>query len=136
MSEYLPEIKNNTIFYDGSCPFCFSWVRIIRFIDRKYILNFCTLQSSEAASLLKEHNAIPSDETVLFINNGQLFEKSDAVLKIISLIGFPVNVLLVFKLISRKNRDKLYDFVARNRFRLSGKNNYCEIPDKVSKPLD
>jgi len=119
--------KQITVFYDGSCSFCSTCVNLIKRFDRRKHININTLQSAELALLFKKLSSIPPADTVLLLYNKKLYEKSDAILKIISLIGFPLNTLSIFYIVPRKYRDKLYDIIAKNRYLFAGKNNTCAI---------
>jgi predicted DCC family thiol-disulfide oxidoreductase YuxK len=61
--------------------------------------------------------------------NGRVLAKSDAALAVAQhLAGFP-RLLRFARLIPRPMRDRLYDWIARNRYRLFGRIDTCERPD-------
>lgn len=63
--------------------------------------------------------------SILLVENGQMHEKSDAVLKIASRLRFPWNLAAAFRIIPRKLRDQVYGYVAKNRYGWFGKKDSC-----------
>ncbi|MFP3490955.1 DCC1-like thiol-disulfide oxidoreductase family protein, partial [Staphylococcus sp. SIMBA_130] len=56
--------------------------------------------------------------------------KSEAALSIIQQLGGWFKLLLVFHLFPRSIRDRLYDEVAKHRYKWFGKKESCMIPTK------
>ena len=72
-------------------------------------------------------------DTVLFKVNDQVYTKSTAVFKIINSIGGIIKLFLVFNLLPRRFNDWIYSKVAKNRFKIFGKLDKCDI-SKFNKP--
>jgi predicted DCC family thiol-disulfide oxidoreductase YuxK len=72
-------------------------------------------------------------DTVLFRNNDQVYTKSTAVFKIIKSIGGFWRVFLVFDLLPTSFSDFIYKKIAKNRYKLFGKLEQCDI-SKFNKP--
>ena len=122
------------ILFDGVCKLCHAWVRFILRFDRNEKVKLCAAQSKTGQALLKQFNyPIQDFESMLYFENKQCFEKSDAYFKIMSTLGFPWKVLLIFRLIPRPVSDWFYDLVARNRYRLFGKYDQCIVPNPEQK---
>ena len=114
------------ILYDGICNLCNSSVRFILKHDTREKFLFSSLQSDASKKLLLHLNyKIIEMNSILLVENGQIHEKSDAVLKIASGLSFPWNLSAAFRILPRKVRDSIYDFVARNRYRWFGKRDSC-----------
>ena len=114
------------VLFDGICNLCNSSVRFILKHDTREELLFSSLQSDASKNLLLHLNyKIRQLNTILVIEDGQILEKSDAVLKIASRLKFPWNLAAAFGILPRKIRDSVYDFVARNRYRWFGKKDKC-----------
>ena len=121
-----PEI----IFFDGHCILCNRTVDFLLRKDRKQRLKYASLQSDLSRTFLLQINAQAlKEDTVIFYHKGQLLVRSDAVLKIAGILGFPYSILIVFKIIPRGWRDHIYDYIARNRFSWFGRNSTCRMPD-------
>ena len=114
------------ILYDGICNLCNSSVRFILKHDTREKFLFSSLQSDASKNLLLHLNyKIIEMNSILLVENGQIHEKSDAVLKIASGLSVPWNLSAAFRILPRKVRDSIYDFVARNRYRWFGKKDSC-----------
>jgi len=114
------------ILYDGICNLCNSSVRFILKHDTREKFLFSSLQSDASKKLLLHLNyKIIEMNSILLVENGQIHEKSDAVLKIASELRFPWKLTASFRVLPRKVRDSIYDFVARNRYGWFGKKDSC-----------
>ncbi len=67
-------------------------------------------------------------DTIVFETEGRLFEKSDAVLKIFSALPWFIRWMKVFRFLPLSWRDKIYDVIAKNRYRWFGRNDQCALP--------
>ena len=122
------------VYYDGICGLCDFFVNLIVKIDSKGILKFSSLQGESGQKLLKDLN-YDSDElnTVLFRANDQVYTKSTAVFRIIKTIGGLWNVFLILNLLPTSFTDFMYKKIAKNRYKLFGKLDQCDI-SKFNKP--
>lgn len=117
------------IVFDGVCNFCNSFVNFVLERDPQGQFKFGTLQSSPAQQILQHFQLATDDyETFLLIEQGRLFTKSTAALKILKHLGFPWTLLWIFIIIPSSLRDLMYDFVARHRYRWMGKSESCRVP--------
>ena len=103
------------VFFDGDCGLCHVVVGNLLRLDKKKQLKFASLKGETAKSYLNHQDL--SHPTVIYMCDGKVFKKSDAVLKLLTdFKGVYVGFALLF-LMPRKFRDFLYDVVARNRYR-------------------
>jgi len=89
------------------------------------------LQSDKAKRLLqssqiKPIHAVDSD-TVILYHDGTLWKRSEAVLEIFKILGGIWRLMLPLQYLPLAWRDKLYNFVARNRYRWFGRRYQCTI---------
>ena len=114
------------VLFDGICNLCNSSVRFILKHDTREQFLFSSLQSDASEKLLLHLNyKIRQMNSILLVENGQIHEKSDAVLKIASGMRFPWNLAAVFRILPQKLRDTIYDYVAKNRYKWFGKKDNC-----------
>jgi len=119
------------VLFDGACVLCNRSVDFLLKTDRKNRLKFASLQSNIAASILKPIKYQPlTENTIIFIDEGRLFLKSTAVLRIAGYLGFPYSAIAIFRIIPRPLRDGIYDFIARNRVKWFGTRVKCRVPDE------
>ena len=124
--------KNKSIIlFDGVCNLCNSSVNFIIKHDKKKHFLFASLQSDAAKEILLHHslNKIIFDSIIL-IEDTIIYEKSTAVLRIAKKLNNGFQLLYVFILIPKILRDKIYDYIAKNRYKWYGKKNTCMLPSK------
>jgi len=115
------------VLYDGYCRLC-SWsVRFIKRNDVRATFRYEPLQDGKYDSLIKEELERNHAGSVILINGSEVSYQSDAALKIVKHLRFPVKLLYIFYFIPRFIRDPLYRFIARNRYRWFGKRETCYI---------
>ena len=123
-----PKFQNTFLLYDGHCFLCSRSAKIIRRIDKNKKIGFLPLQSAEAHTILtKQHFSLKSLDTVLVLHRNQLFKKSEAVFEVFRILGGGWKLLLFFRVLPLRFRDKIYDFIARNRYRWFGRKEHCEL---------
>lgn len=121
----LPQDRS-VVLFDGICNLCNSSVRFILKHDSREQFLFSSLQSDASEKLLLHLNyKIREINSILLVENGQIHEKSDAVLRIAAGLRFPWNLATAFRILPKNMRDMLYDFVAKNRYRWFGKKDRC-----------
>ena len=97
--------------------------------DRYARLRLATLQS-EAGRRLLEWFVLPTElyDSVVFVEDGRASVKSIAVLRMLRHLPWPWSWLVVGWAVPRPVRDRLYDFVARHRYRWFGRRETCMLP--------
>ena len=125
---YLQE-GERVVLFDGVCRLCSFWARFLLKFDRHCRLKLATVQSEEGQAILSFFD-MPLDEyeTLLLVESGQMYVKSDAIFRILKLLPFPWPTLTCFRLIPQSVREWIYDRVARNRYRWFGKKSDCAVP--------
>ena len=117
------------VFFDGDCVFCTRTTHWLAAADRRKLLNFASLQGrlSEARGL--SHFAGKDDGSLVLLreSDDSVFIRSDAVIELARVLGWPWRLLVIGILIPRPVRDWLYRLVARHRHRLAGE---CRVPDE------
>ncbi len=122
------------IFFDGYCSLCNGLIdRLMRW-DRKRELKFASLQGETAKRLLPPERLRQNDpDTVLYLRDGALHERSTAVLYVLQDLGGAWTLFTVFLLVPRFLRDLAYRFVARIRYRVFGRRDTCRLPTPEEK---
>jgi predicted DCC family thiol-disulfide oxidoreductase YuxK len=123
-------VDTNIILFDGVCNLCNGLVKFMFKYDKKAIFSFASLQSETAEILLKKAGLTEVPDSVIVIKEGKALVKSEAALSIIQQLGGLFKPLLVFRLFPRSIRDRLYDEVAKRRYKWFGKKESCMIPTK------
>ena len=123
-------LKNNSIIlFDGVCNLCNSSVQFIIRHDPKKLFLFASLQSDAASEILLQSPFKKLDLTsIVFIENGQIYDRSTAVLKITRKLKGGYSLLYGFIIIPRLIRDWGYQQLANNRYHWFGKKDICMVP--------
>lgn len=122
-------VPDPVILFDGVCNFCCATVKFVIRRDPNARFRFAPLQSDAARMLLKDaaERRVHLD-SVLLIENGQIYRRSTASLRIYRNLNRLWPLLYAFIVIPAPLRDAVYDWVGRNRYRWFGKKESCWIP--------
>jgi predicted DCC family thiol-disulfide oxidoreductase YuxK len=118
-----------TILFDGVCNLCNRTVRFVLARDLRERFVFAPLQSEKGRELLSRVG-FPADgpASIVLVEEGRFFVKSDAVLRILAGLSGPWSVLALLRVVPRGLRDALYDWIAKNRYRWFGQRAECPVP--------
>jgi predicted DCC family thiol-disulfide oxidoreductase YuxK len=122
-------IDKPIVFFDGVCGLCNSAVDYIIRNDKSKSILFSPLQGEYIDQFHLDINKI-KPESLIFYNRDKFYDKSEAALEIAKIMGFPYSVLLIAKVIPLNIRNKIYDYIAKNRYKWFGKKENCRIPTK------
>jgi predicted DCC family thiol-disulfide oxidoreductase YuxK len=118
-----------TILFDGVCNLCNGFVQFVIERDPAARFQFGALQSDGARRLLASAGrASPIPESIVLIEDGRLFTRSTAALRIARRLQFPWPLVYGFMLVPRPVRDVIYDWIARRRYRWFGRRDQCLTP--------
>jgi predicted DCC family thiol-disulfide oxidoreductase YuxK len=118
------------ILFDGVCNLCNASVQYIIKHDKKDMFRYTALQSDVGQEIIKKFN-IDTDKTdsiLLYSEDHGISFKSTAALKIASKLGFPRNLMVIFRIVPAFIRNWVYDYIAKNRYKWYGKKEECMIP--------
>ena len=129
-------MDNPIILFDGVCNLCNFSVNFIIRNDKKGIFRFAQLQSKTGKKLAEKYEISEKNfNSVILIQNKRVFAKSSAALEISKQLKFPFNFLIIIKIFPKYLRDKVYDFIAVNRYNWFGKREECMIPSNEIRDL-
>ena len=74
-------------------------------------------------------------KSVILLDDGKVYEKSGAVIRITARIGGIYAVAAIFMGSSRLLRDWVYGVIAKNRYRWFGKRDTCRLPSPEERAL-
>lgn len=122
------------VIFDGVCNLCNSTVNFIIKHDKKNLFRFTMLQSEFGKSTLK-HVGLKEKEfdTVVLLFNGTVYLRSEAVILILKMLGFPWSMMGIFRILSKKILDFIYFIISTNRYSWFGKRDTCIIPNESVK---
>lgn len=116
------------VLFDGECNFCDSSVQFIIKRDVEGVFQFASLQSDAGQELLKKFNVPDGVDSMILIENGKVYYKSEAALRICRSLKGAWKLLYALIIVPRPLGDLVYDFIARNRYKWFGKKDSCMLP--------
>lgn len=118
------------ILFDGVCNLCNSAVQFVIEHDRKDIFRFVALQSELGKEILAYIgiDAKNIDSIILYEPGVAYYYKSSAAIEIARSLGGFWHFGTVFRVIPTGIRNRLYDYIAKNRYKWYGKKESCMIP--------
>ena len=113
---------DRVVLFDGECNLCNAWARFLIPRDRAGRLRLAAVQSGAGQAVLA-WAGLPTDrfDTMVFVEAGRAYTKSDAFLRIVRHLPWPWRAARVGLAVPRVVRNWLYDRLAANRFRLFGR---------------
>jgi predicted DCC family thiol-disulfide oxidoreductase YuxK len=123
--------RERIVFFDGVCNLCDSSVQFLLKKDRRSALKYASLQSGFAERVLQDFK-VPEGylDSIVFLDRGDLYYSSQAVLRICRYLPFPWKAAWSLRFIPGPIRDRVYRWIARNRYKWFGKKESCMIPSR------
>jgi len=125
--------KKIILFYDGDCGFCNSSVQFVLKHRKHDSIYFATLQSDLAKRILTDKGIKIKLDTLYFLKNNKVYDKSTAGLRITSELKFPYPLLKTLLIIPKFMRYAVYVFIANRRHKIQ--NSFCVLPTEAEKKL-
>lgn len=121
--------NNSIVLFDGVCNLCNGFVQFCIEQDQTGQIKYASLQSDIGQILLKKHHLDHTSlATVVLIQDNQAYVQSDVPLQLFKKFGGFWRVLYGFVIIPKFIRDRIYDFIAKNRYKWFGKQESCWMP--------
>lgn len=116
------------LLFDGACSLCQGVMRFLAKRDPAGRIAFTALASDDGRRLLREHG-LPEGllDTVVLLQNGRVFLRSDAPLRAMRSLRAPWPLAALALVLPRALRDTVYDVIARNRHRWLGGEQACSV---------
>lgn len=125
-----PRNDDPILLFDGICNLCHNTVRFVVKRDKRVRFRFASLQSTVAQDLLSEYGEPASDlNSVILIYRGRVWKKSSAALKTAGELDGLWPAMLLFQIVPRFIRDRVYDYIGNHRYQWFGKRTVCDLPD-------
>jgi len=122
------------ILYDGVCGLCNRLNQLVLRRDATGRFRFASLQSGFARTALARYGKDPGDLDTLYVIADhetpaeRLLAKSEAAIHVLRRLGGAWSLAGLLRLLPPGIRDRGYDLVVRNRYRLFGRYDACLLP--------
>ncbi len=120
------EQKERIVIFDGICGFCNKSIDILMKLDTQKKFRYTPIQGEFVKTLDIEADI----DSIVYYEDGTLFYKSTAILKILQALGGLWRMTTVFYLIPQVIRDFIYDLIAKYRYKIFGKKESCRMPEE------
>lgn len=121
--------NKSIILFDGVCNLCNASVNFVIKHDKKAQFLFASFQSDAAKEIMLHFNLKNLNlDSIVLIDDGKIYEKSTAILIIARLLNGGYKLFYFFIVIPKSVRDRLYSYIAKNRYKFFGKRERCMIP--------
>lgn len=126
--------RHSVVIFDGECVFCNRWVDFLLRFDRHDVFRFAARQTEAGAAFMRQSGLpVGGVGSIIVAEDGAVLVRSAAVLRILTLLGFPFSLAAVFQLIPSGPRDFIYAWFARNRLKWFGRRSSCRLPSKAER---
>jgi predicted DCC family thiol-disulfide oxidoreductase YuxK len=117
------------IIFDGHCVLCSGWANFVLRHDHLGKYRLLAAQSRLGRALYLHWGLDPVNyQTNILLTDGIAWLKSEGSIRMLAGLGFPWSVATGCRVLPLKIRDRLYELVARNRFRIFGRRGTCYVP--------
>lgn len=117
------------VLYDGFCPLCNFAVRMILRWDRNSRFCFASLLSDYGRRLASQHRVAGSaPDSVVLLENGRGYTRSEAVLRICRDLALPWSLLYPARWLPSAIVDRIYSTIAARRYGWFGRHDACPVP--------
>ena len=117
---------DKVVVFDGVCALCNKALSVLMKIDKNQTLRYSALQGEYVKTL-----DINKDiDSIVFYEEGKLYYKSTAILRILRSLGGVWILINIFYIIPAFMRDTIYDTIAKHRYKIFGKMDSCRMPNK------
>src|SRR5579871_6467370 len=126
--------EHPVIIFDGICVLCSGSAAFVLRYDRQRRFRLLTAQSALGQALYVHYGLDPQDyQTMILIADGVAHFKSEAAIRIAEGLGLPWSLAAAFRVLPGGLRDRLYDRIARNRYRFFGKRERCYVASEADR---
>jgi len=122
--------EKKIIFFDGVCNLCNGFIDFVIRRDLQHTIYYCSLQSDVAKKMLgdKDITIGNSFSTIYFYDNGIVYNKSSAILRILKQLPRYRTISSILLVLPAFLRNFFYMIIAKNRYRFFGKKETCRLP--------
>ena len=116
------------ILFDAECVLCSASAQFVLKHDVVGHFRLASMQSDIGASIYRSHGMDPHDpSSMLVVEGDRVRSDSDAVISVCEKLGFPWRLAGLLRVVPASLRDPAYRWVARSRYRFSGKRETCWV---------
>jgi predicted DCC family thiol-disulfide oxidoreductase YuxK len=122
------------VLYDGVCGLCSRLLQFLLTHDHRAVFTFASLQSAVGRTMVDRFGGDPNELGSFHVvagyrgNKPQMFSRGTAALFVASQLGWPWKMAVLMRVLPTAALDHVYNVVARNRYRVFGRDQQCLTP--------
>lgn len=131
--------RAHLVLYDGVCGLCNRLLQFVLNRDHRDVFRFASLQSPIGRAMVARWGGDPKDLTSFYVvadfrtREARVITKSDAAVFVARELGWPWKLARAGRALPKAFRDRIYDVIARSRYRIFGRYEHCVIPSPESR---
>ena len=114
-------MEKMVLLFDSGCKLCNSSIKFVTKGDPQQKIKQIALQSTQGQEIIAAHPYLQDVNSIIFIVEDKVFIESDAIIEIAKQLSYPYKLLAAGSIISKKWRDAIYRWIAKNRYKWFGK---------------
>ena len=119
-------MSQRVVIFDTSCLLCSRFIQLLVKSDSDN-LQYTGLESAFAGTNLPPE-LIATEDSVIFYENGTIMLRSEAIFAILRYMPWYYRWLRFFRILPKGLLDRIYNWIARNRYGWFGRANECFLP--------
>src|SRR2546422_9369698 len=122
------------VLYDGVCGLCSRLVQFLLAHDDRAVFKFGSLQSATGQAMVERCGGEPHELTSFYVfanyrtSDARVFTRAAAALFVAGELGWPWKAMRAAGVLPKALLDRVYDAVARTRYRVFGRYEQCLMP--------
>jgi predicted DCC family thiol-disulfide oxidoreductase YuxK len=122
------------VLYDGVCGLCNRLLQFLLTHDHRAVFAFASLQSVTGRAIVERFGGNPHELTSFYVlanyrtGHARIFSRSSAALFVAGELGWPWKWAVLMRVLPRAVLNRVYDVVARSRYRVFGRHEQCLTP--------
>jgi predicted DCC family thiol-disulfide oxidoreductase YuxK len=122
------------LLFDGLCGLCARSVEFVVAHDRHRVFDVASLESPMGQAVTDRAGAVPGDRSTFYAvadyrgATSRPLTKARAALFVLDALGWPWKIAGLVRVLPISALDRVYDVVAKNRYRVFGRTDRCLTP--------
>ena len=115
------------VLFNGECNFCNRSVQFVLDHEADQKIRFAPSRSAAGQSALRDCGLCCRPGSIVVIEAGRCYTKSSATIRLARHLKAPWKLLWLLVMIPAPIRDLVYEWIAANRHRISGRMPHCRV---------
>jgi predicted DCC family thiol-disulfide oxidoreductase YuxK len=122
-------LQESILLFDGHCSLCNGAVDFVLKRDPRKKLLLASIQGTAGQGVLKKYELPPNYlDTLVLVEEGKVYLGSTAALRVARFLGGGWPLFYGLIIIPKGVRDRIYQWISRNRYQWFGRRDTCRIP--------